>query len=100
MEARKRKSLVTPEIETDVRYPPSCQSASTVVPVSNQRGETEGQQENHEPEETTVRLEAWANMWRASVESYALFTTGVWDLSVSRAFVPVVIIALAGVIVW
>lgn len=82
------------------KHAPSCHPASTVVPVSNQRGKPEWQQEDHEPEECTVCSEAWANMWRASVKSCATLAGRVWDLPVRRTFVPIVVIVLAGIVVW
>ena len=81
--------------QLDIKHVPPCQSASAVVPVSDQRGETEGQYEDHDPEERAVCLEAWANVWRASVESHTALATGVRDLAVRRTFVPIVVIALA-----
>lgn len=45
-----------------------------------------------------MRLETWANVFRASVQSYPAFTARVWDLAVRRTFVPIVIIALARVV--
>lgn len=99
MEAGKRLCQSFRE-QSDVKHVPPCHATTAVVPVSDQRGETEGQEEYHDPEERGVCLETWADMGRAPVESHTTFTTGVRDLAVRRAFVPIVIVSLARVVVW
>ena len=56
-----------------------------------ERSEGDGDEQHHQPEERTVSTDAWASVFRASVETFATFARRVRDFPVRGQFVPRVI---------
>ena len=81
----------TPEYARKHRDIPSAITALSQIVVSRQASEADRDEQHHQPEERTVSTDAWASVFRASVETFATFARRVRDFPVRGQFVPRVI---------